>query len=156
MMALSEQDFLQHLQQAFGYRLGRLTLISKRHTFPLQLLHSQQMIADRVALVGNAAHQLHPVAGQGFNLGLRDATCLANIINQHNSTNDDPGSSALLNQYASSRQADHQRVINFTNRLIWLFSSDWTLLGHARSLGLMTLDRLPWLKRRLAKAAMGM
>jgi 2-octaprenyl-6-methoxyphenol hydroxylase len=107
-------------------------------------------------LVGNAAHQLHPVAGQGFNLGLRDAACLADLINQLNSTQNDPGSVALLNEYANTRKADHQRVINFTNSLIWLFSSDWGLLGHARSLGLMTLDRIPWLKHRLAKAAMGM
>jgi 2-octaprenyl-6-methoxyphenol hydroxylase len=156
MMALSEQDFLHHLQQAFGYRLGRLTLIAKRHAFPLQLSHSNTMIAKRVALVGNAAHQLHPVAGQGFNLGLRDADCLAGLINQLASSDDDPGSDTLLNDYANARKADHQRVINFTNSLIWLFSSDWALLGHARSLGLMTLDRIPWLKRKLTKAAMGM
>lgn len=156
MMALSEQDFIQQLQQAFGYRLGRLKLISKRHAFPLQLLHSKEMIAERVALVGNAAHQLHPVAGQGFNLGLRDAACLVDLINQLNNTQNDPGNTALLSNYVNARTADHQRVINFTNSLIWLFSSDWGLLGHARSLGLMTLDRIPWLKHRLAKAAMGM
>lgn len=155
MMALPEQDFIRQLQKAFGYRLGRLTLTNKRHAFPLQLLHSEEMIAKRVALVGNAAHQLHPVAGQGFNLGLRDATCLADLINQLDSTQNDPGSTALLNEYANTRKDDHQRVINFTNSLIWLFSSDWGLLGHARSLGLMTLDRIPWLKHRLAKAAMG-
>ena len=156
MMALSNQDFIQQLQKAFGYRLGRLKLISKRHAFPLQLLHSKEMIAKRVVLIGNAAHQLHPVAGQGFNLGLRDASYLAGLINQLNSTQDDPGNSALLNDYAQARKADHQRVINFTNSLIWLFSSNWALLGHTRSLGLMTLDRIPWLKHRLAKAAMGM
>jgi 2-octaprenyl-6-methoxyphenol hydroxylase len=156
MMALPEQDFIRQLQKAFGYRLGRLTLTSKRHAFPLQLLHSEEMIAERVALVGNAAHQLHPVAGQGFNLGLRDAACLADLINQLNSRQNDPGSTDLLNDYANARKSDHQLVINFTNSLIWLFSSDWGLLGHARSLGLMTLDRIPWLKHRLAKAAMGM
>lgn len=155
-MQLSEQDFIQQLQQAFGYRLGRLKLISKRHAFPLQLIHSKAMIANRVALLGNAAHQLHPVAGQGFNLGLRDAACLANLLMQKSEPQNDPGSATLLGQYAEARQTDHQQVIKFTNSLIWLFSSDWGLLGHARSLGLMTLDRIPWLKHRLAKAAMGM
>lgn len=155
-MQLSEQDFIQQLQQTFGYRLGRLKLISKRHAFPLQLIHSKEMIAKRVALLGNAAHQLHPVAGQGFNLGLRDAACLANLLMQKSEPQNDPGRATLLNQYAKARHLDHQHVINFTNNLIWLFSNDWGLLGHARSLGLMTLDRIPWLKHRVAKAAMGM
>jgi len=155
-MELPEQDFTQQLQQAFGYRLGKLTLISNRHAFPLQLLHSKEMTAKRVALVGNATHQLHPVAGQGFNLGLRDAACLAKLLGQQNNTEDDPGSARLLGNYTNMRKTDQQRVINFTNSLIWLFSSDWRLLGHARSLGLMTLDRIPWLKHRLAKAAMGL
>ncbi len=156
MMELSEQDFIQRLQQAFGYRLGRITLTSARHVFPLQLLHSKEMTANRVALIGNAAHQLHPVAGQGFNLGLRDAACLANLIRSDSETITDPGRAEILEEFAQMRNTDHQRVINFTNSLIWLFSSDWSLLGHARSLGLMTLDRIPWLKHRLAKAAMGM
>ena len=155
MMELSEQAFIQKLQHAFGYRIGRLTLTSSRHTFPLQLLHSQEMIAKRVALIGNAAHQLHPVAGQGFNLGLRDAACLADLINHQGNKHQDPGDHQLLSQFTNLRQADHHRVIHFTNSLIWLFSSDWGLLGHARSLGLMTLDRIPWLKHRLAKSAMG-
>ncbi len=156
MMQLSEQDFTRQLQRAFGYRLGRLKLISTRHHFPLQLLYSQQMVSSRVALIGNAAHQLHPVAGQGFNLGLRDAACLSELLNQLKDTQADPGNSELLNEFATLRKADHQRVIHFTNSLVWVFSSDWGLLGHARSLGLMTLDRIPWLKRRLAKAAMGL
>lgn len=156
MMQASEQVFTQQLQHAFGFRLGRLTLIDKRYAFPLQLQLSESMIANRIALIGNAAHQIHPVAGQGFNLGLRDAACLARLLGELDSSNSDPGNTELLTTYSEHRKSDHQRVVDITNSLIWLFSSDWQLLGHTRSLGLMALDRIPWLKHRLAKSAMGL
>lgn len=156
LMALPEEAFLQRLQDAFGHRLGRLSLCAPRRSFPLTLVQAERMIAERAALVGNAVHQLHPVAGQGFNLGLRDVAQLAELLISADAQGEDPGSHRLLNSYAEARQKDHQAIIGFTDQVVRVFSNRLLPLSAARNAGLMALDHLPWLKHSLARHAMGM
>ncbi len=156
LMALPDSAFLAHLQDAFGYRLGRLSLCAPRRAFPLTLVQAEQMIAERAALIGNAVHQLHPVAGQGFNLGLRDVAQLVELLIQADAEGEDPGSNRLLNRYAEARRKDHQTVIGFTDQVVRIFSNHLLPLSAVRNAGLMALDHLPWLKHTLARHAMGM
>ena len=156
LLAGSEADFLQQLQACFGYKLGEFELTAPRRAFPLTLVRAEKMIADRVVIIGNAAHQLHPVAGQGFNLGLRDVVQLAEmIINQHQCQGD-IGSSELLTVYAQQRRQDHDRVITFTDSVVRIFSNDWWPLAAARNAGLTLLDHMPGAKSLLTRYAMGL
>ena len=154
--ALDEADFLQQLQQRFGYRLGRIKKMGKRHIYPLFLQSATQMVHGRVALIGNAAHSVHPVAGQGFNLALRDVALLAELIVEHRRKSADIGSLAMLQQYEAQRDADIKRVYRFTDALVRTFSNSILPLAHMRSLGLFMVDVLPDLKHQLAVQSMGL
>lgn len=156
LMAGNETDFLAELQQCFGYRLGRLSLEAPRRAFPLSLIRAEQMIADRTVLIGNAVHQLHPVAGQGFNLGLRDVAQLAEMIITRQEAGQDIGAADFLSSYAESRQKDHDRTINFTDTVVRIFSNDWLALAAARNIGLAVLDHIPAVKALLTRHAMGL
>ncbi len=156
LMALDESDFIAQLQQCFGYFLGELHLVAPRRAFPLTLIRAEQMQAGRVVMVGNAVHQLHPVAGQGFNLGMRDVAQLAEILIEQHNAGDDIGDPVLLEQYASLRQKDHDKTIGFTDNLIKVFSNDLLPLSAPRSIGLAVLDHIPPVKSVLAKHAMGL
>lgn len=149
----SETEFTAQLQQCFGYKLGRLTLTAPRRAFPLVLIRAEKMLSGRAVIIGNAAHQLHPVAGQGFNLGLRDVLCLADYIKQNIT---DCGDAELLNRYAKTRQKDQDLTIQFTDNVVRLFSNEWLALAAVRSLGLLALDHLPMAKNFLARHAMGL
>ncbi|MCG6938138.1 MAG: 2-octaprenyl-6-methoxyphenyl hydroxylase [Gammaproteobacteria bacterium] len=154
--AIDEADFLAQLQQRFGYRLGKLEKVGARHIYPLFLQSASQMVHGRVALIGNAAHSVHPVAGQGFNLALRDIALLSElIVNAHKST-DDIGQQAMLLEYARQREQDIQRVYRFTDTLVKTFSNAIPPLAHMRSLGLLLLDILPDIKHQLARQSMGL
>ncbi|MGH8547698.1 MAG: 2-octaprenyl-6-methoxyphenyl hydroxylase [Methylococcales bacterium] len=155
-MALDDEEFLARLQSAFGFRLGRLTLESKRVQFPLKLVRAKAMIGQRSVLVGNTVHQLHPVAGQGFNLGMRDIALLAEMIRDDLGKGRDPGGNALLKAYAAARSTDHETLIRFTDGVVRLFSNDWLPLAGARGLGLLGLDRCDWAKHLLTRHAMGL
>lgn len=155
-MALDDDEFVEGLQNAFGFRLGRLKLQSKRVQFPLKLLRAKKMIGPRSVLVGNTAHQLHPVAGQGFNLGMRDVCVLAEMLLDDLRGPRDPGGKALLQTYARARSRDHESVINFTDALVRVFSNDWMPLASARGWGLFALDRFYPGKRLLTRHAMGL
>jgi 2-octaprenyl-6-methoxyphenol hydroxylase len=156
LMSGSEADFLAELQQCFGYRLGELSLAAPRRAFPLSLIRAEKMIAARTVIIGNAVHQLHPVAGQGFNLGLRDVVQLAEmIINQHQKKQD-IGDADFLTAYAESRLQDHDRTIGFTNSVVRIFSNDWLALAAARNIGLAILDHIPAAKTWLTRHAMGL
>ncbi len=155
LMLGSEADFLAELQLNFGYRLGELSLISPRRAFPLALIRAQRMIATRTVIIGNAAHQLHPVAGQGFNLGLRDVIQLAQRLSDAQHQGIDIGDTHFLTSYAKARQADHQRIIGFTDSVVKIFSNDWLPVAATRNIGLTLLDHLPWAKSKLAQQAMG-
>lgn len=155
-MAWPEAMFLDLLQRTFGNWLGRLALASPRQRFPLKLVQAARMTDQRVVLIGNALHQLHPVAGQGFNLGLRDAAQLAEALITRAGFGEDIGDAAFLNRYAASRKRDLDRVIFFTDSLIRIFSTEFPPLALARNLGLLALDFWPGAKRMLARHAMGL
>lgn len=156
LMSGSEADFLTELQQCFGYKLGELSLAAPRRAFPLSLIRAEKMIADRTVIIGNAVHQLHPVAGQGFNLGLRDVVQLAEMIIKQHQEKQDIGTADFLTAYAESRQKDHDRTIGFTNSVVRIFSNDWLALAAARNIGLAVLDHIPAAKTWLTRHAMGL
>jgi 2-octaprenyl-6-methoxyphenol hydroxylase len=154
--AVDDKTFLSHLQQRFGQRLGRFTRIGKRHAYPLQLIQTQQQTTQRAVLIGNAAHTLHPVAGQGFNLGLRDVAALAQTLADAHKAGHDLGAPETLSVYTQWRHKDQRLVTEFTDIVVRLFSNDYPLLGLTRGLGLATLDLLPPLKQMIMRHAMGL
>jgi 2-octaprenyl-6-methoxyphenol hydroxylase len=156
LMAGSEADFLAELQLCFGYKLGELSLTTPRYAFPLSLIRAKQMISERAVIIGNAVHQLHPVAGQGFNLGSRDVMQLATMIATQYAQGKDIGAADFLHTYAKTRQRDHDRTIAFTDNLIRIFSNDWNILAAARNVSLTLLDHVPAAKSLLTRHAMGL
>lgn len=153
LLDLTEQDFLAQLQDRFGYRLGKLKQVGQRHSYPLRLIQADQPVQHRAVLIGNAAHNLHPIAGQGFNLGLRDVAVLADILV---SSTEDCGDASLLFDYKQWRLNDQDNVIQATNSLVTLFSNDNPVLGHLRGAGLSLMEALPPVKHWLAKKSMGL
>lgn len=148
---LNNNSFLLRLHQHFGDRLGRFIAAGKRSAFPLSLKYATSTVSQRIALIGNAAQTLHPVAGQGFNLGLRDAYELAcEIINAKN-VSQELGTPAMLSKYLQRRQMDSNAVRTFTDTLIKLFSNDSKILNQACGFGLSALDCMPPLKRFIAR-----
>ncbi|MFU8896067.1 MAG: 2-octaprenyl-6-methoxyphenyl hydroxylase [Gammaproteobacteria bacterium] len=154
-MALDDAAFLAALQAAFGYRLGALRKVGRRAAYPLSLVQAQAWHAGRVALVGNAAHGIHPVAGQGFNLGLRDAAALAELIARQGADSD-PGAPLLLEEYAEWREGDRQRTVRDTDSLVQVFTSELAPLRVGRRLGLVGLDLIPPARAALARRGMGL
>lgn len=147
--ALPDADFLAALYQHFGGRQGRFTAASPRKTFPLKLAYVGSEVADRVVRIGNAAQTLHPVAGQGFNIGLRDAWELAALC--ADSAKDEIGSADMLQTYAKGRRVDVLGGVGFTEFLLRTFSNDIAPLRHARGLGLLALEVFPPLKSFVAR-----
>lgn len=156
--ALDDAGFAAALQEAFGLRLGRFTRVGARSAHALGRTRSARVSVGRCVLVGNAALSLHPVAGQSFNLALRDAAALAEVVAEHaaeHGTAADVGHSALLGRYAAWRRADQRNVAMFTHGLIRLFGLDLPGFGAARGLGLVAFDLAPGAKRLLARHTMG-
>jgi 2-octaprenyl-6-methoxyphenol hydroxylase len=152
LLSASDDEFLAQLQDHFGFRLGRFTRVGKRQSYPLTLNQTDNAVQHRIVFIGNAAHSLHPIAGQGFNLGLRDVATLADIIvDQHN----DCGATSLLHDYKIWQQPDQDQIIKATNLLVSLFSNDNSLLGHGRAACLSLLDSIPPAKHWFAKKSMG-
>ncbi|AFJ02386.1 2-octaprenyl-6-methoxyphenol hydroxylase [Methylophaga frappieri] len=152
LLNLPDQVFLSRLQERFGFRLGYFQRTGQRHHYPLTLKQTSQTEPPRVILIGNAAQSLHPIAGQGFNLGLRDAAVLAEVVKKHTA---DCGHQRCLQDYRDWQQPERNRIVNYTDGLVRLFSNDQTLLGHGRAAGLAMLDCLPPLKNQLAQHFMG-
>jgi 2-octaprenyl-6-methoxyphenol hydroxylase len=160
--ALDDAAFLAALYQHFGGRQGRFLAASPRKTFPLTLAYTGSEAAARVVRIGNAAQTLHPVAGQGFNIGLRDAWELAALCGewpqQSNQRGDMPenaiGSAAMLAAYARGRRVDVMGGLGFTDFLVRAFSNDIAPIRHARGLGLLALEALPPLKTFVARRMM--
>ena len=150
--ALPDDAFRAELQASFGQRLGRFTRIGQRHLYPLARVASETIHGARAVLIGDAALRLHPVAGQGFNLALRDIATLAEVIADGDA---DVGAAELLERYSTWRAADRQRVSSFTHGLIQLFGDSAPGLGAGRGLGLMAFDLLPGAKALLARQTMG-
>ena len=151
-MALNEQDFISALQSAFGYRGGQFTKVGMRTSYPLVYGQVESLTAHRTVVIGNAAHAIHPIAGQGFNLGLRDVQVLSNLIanSQHGL-----GSYAFTREYSQKRSDDIKTVMSLTDALVRLFSNSSRVLALGRSIGLFSMDLFPVLKAPLAKQLMG-
>jgi 2-octaprenyl-6-methoxyphenol hydroxylase len=156
LMALDDSAFGAELLRAFGWRAGRWTRVGRRHTYPLALSRAAETTAGRVVLIGNAAQALHPVAGQGFNLGLRDAATLAEMLAGSVGTEDFAAQvPELCTRFAAWRAGDRQGVTRFTDGLVKLFGSDLPGLGLARNFGLLLFDLSPAAKRALSRVSWG-
>ena len=155
LMALNESAFAAELLASFGWRAGRWTRIGKRNTYPLSLSRAHETVAGRVVLIGNAAQALHPVAGQGFNLGLRDAATLAEMLASIPGAADSPDFTELLGRFAAWREEDRRGVTRFTDSLVKLFGSERPALGLVRNFGLLLFDLSPTAKRALSRVSWG-
>jgi 2-octaprenyl-6-methoxyphenol hydroxylase len=156
MMALSEQDFAAELERRFGDGLGRLRQVGGRWSYPLGLMFAERCVDARLALVGDAAHVIHPIAGQGLNLGLRDVAALAEALVDARRLGEDLGSAAVLARYQAWRRVDGALLAVVTDGLNRLFSNDLGPLRLVRDLGLAAVDRAPPLKRFFMRHAMGL
>ncbi|MHB8534769.1 MAG: 2-octaprenyl-6-methoxyphenyl hydroxylase [Sulfuricaulis sp.] len=152
----SDAEFLARLQERFGDRLGTFMRTGRRVSYPLALTRVKEQVRARLALIGNAAHTVHPVAGQGFNLGLRDVAALAEILADALRAGSDIGDLGVLQRYAAWRRRDNQVISTFTNGLIRIFSNDIFPLTFARNAGLMAVDLVPGLKRRFIRVSSGL
>ncbi len=155
LVAVSDAEFLARLQARFGQRLGRFIAVGERQAYPLQLVTAGEQIRSGLVLLGNAAHFLHPVAGQGFNLALRDCAALAETLADAARQGRSPGDLRVLQQYLDNQQLDQDLTIAFSDRLVRLFSSSRLPLIALRHLGLLSLDYLPPLKHWLARQTLG-
>jgi 2-octaprenyl-6-methoxyphenol hydroxylase len=153
LLQLPAEPFLQEWQRAFGWRAGRALQLGHRGRYPLALTQSRGTVAPRIVLLGNAAQSLHPVAGQGFNLALRDAAELAEALAAQSGA--DPGAPGLLAQYAARRDQDRSGVVGFTDTLVRVFGSTHPLVVAARDAGLLLFDLLPPAKHALARVSLG-
>jgi len=157
LVALDENAFAAELLSAFGWRAGRWTKIGRRNTYPLALSRAAETVAGRVVLIGNAAQALHPVAGQGFNLGLRDAATLAEMLAgaaAHPDGNE-ADFSELLARFSGWRAEDRRGVTRFTDGLVKLFGNDTPGVGLVRNFGLLLFDLSPAAKRALSRVSWG-
>ena len=158
-MELDEHAFLAELQDKFGYRLGRFTRVGKRYSYPLSLTRSDRQVAPRAVIIGNAAQGLHPIAGQGFNLGLRDVAALAEVIADdvaRRGEGADPGAAAVLEGYAEWRRADRRTVIAFTDALVRVFGNPLPPVRALRDASLLLFDLVAPAKHAFARVTMGL
>ena len=151
--ALPERAFLDELQAAFGYRLGALRKVGARHLYPLALVEAQEQVRPHLVVLGNAAHSLHPIAGQGYNLSLRDTLELAESLLASTAP---LGELACLQGYLDRQRLDQQMTVGFSDQVTKLFTTGQPLLVAGRNLGLLGLDLLPPAKRWFARQAMGL
>jgi 2-octaprenyl-6-methoxyphenol hydroxylase len=155
-LAWSDQEFLAQVQKRFGFRLGRFLKVGRRVPYPLSLSRAASLISGRCVIIGNAAQGLHPIAGMGFNLGLRDVASLAELIAEGVGQEDaDPGSADLLERYNAWRNADRGGVIAFTDGLVRVFANPLGSVRRLRNLGLLAFDLLPPAKAALSRLSTG-
>lgn len=158
-MELADSDFTERLQAAFGYRLGRFHKVGRRASYPLALSKAARLTGRRSVLVGNAAHGLHPVAAQGFNLGMRDVASLCDCIADSLSGTGDAsgiGDDYVLQAYAEWRRSDHRKVVAFTDGLVRLFGSRRPPLRALRDIGMLGFDLVPGVRTLFARHTMGL
>ena len=155
-MELDDDAFAAELKRRFGDFLGDVRVGPQRWAYPLSVVHARDYVAPRVAAVGDAAHAIHPIAGQGFNLGLRDVAALAEIIVDRLRLGLDPGDTEALIRYQKWRKPDNMMMIAATDSLNRLFSNDVAPVRMARDTGLALVNQLPPLKRVLMRHAMGL
>lgn len=152
----NDQKFLDALQHTYGGRAGKFEKTGKRFCYPLSQVLSHKQAIGRVVLMGNAAHTIHPVAGQGFNLCLRDADVLVRFLSNHLKTSEDIGNQELLKAYEQARLIDQQRVIKFCDAVVRGFSHQNPVLKFVRNTGLIAFDVIPGIKPIIATYAMGL
>ncbi|MEX5576136.1 2-octaprenyl-6-methoxyphenyl hydroxylase [Pseudomonas lijiangensis] len=150
---LDDRSFLSELQNVFGYRLGTLRQVGSRHVYPLSLVEAEEQVRSHLVVLGNAAHSLHPIAGQGFNLSLRDADALAQALLESDKL---PGDLSTLLAYRERQRLDQQMTVGFSDKVTRLFGSTQPVVTAGRNLGLLGLDLLPPAKRWFARQAMGL
>jgi len=155
LLSLNDNEFSQQLELAFGSWLGEITQVGKRDVYPLVLLHAKQQTYHRMALIGNASHTIHPIAGQGFNLGLRDVQLMTSLITKELQNNADIGRFTLLNNYAQQRAKDQKQIITLTDSLVTLFSNNLPPLVAGRNIGLKIMNYLQPVKKTLVNKLMG-
>ena len=155
-LELDDDAFAAELKRRFGDFLGDVRVGPQRWAYPLSVVHARDYVAPRVAAVGDAAHAIHPIAGQGFNLGLRDVAALAEIIVDRLRLGLDPGDTGALMRYQNWRKPDNMMMIAATDSLNRLFSNDVAPVRVARDTGLALVNQLPPLKRVLMRHAMGL
>jgi 2-octaprenyl-6-methoxyphenol hydroxylase len=155
-MALSEADFLVELRRRFGDFLGSLSVVGPRFSYPLSLQFAAAATAPRLALIGDALHAMHPIAGQGLNMGYRDVAALTDVLVEARAAADDLGSAAVLGRYARWRRFDNLQMLLATDGLNRLFSNDFAPLRLARDVGLALVNQLPPVKRLFMRHAMGL
>lgn len=152
----NDQHFLEALQKTYGDRAGKFQKTGKRFSFPLSQVLADKQAVGRVILMGNAAHTIHPVAGQGFNLCMRDADVLVRSILEQITKSDDIGEPEMLKAYEQSRLADQKRVIKFCDSVVRGFSNQNPVLKLLRNTGLVAFDVIPGIKPLIANYAMGL
>ena len=161
-MQLDDAAFLAELQSAFGNRLGAFSRVGERSSYPLSLSKALRLTAPRAVLVGNAAHGLHPVAAQGFNLGLRDVAtlcdCIADAVagERQQGASVDPGSADILERYATWRRHDQRKLVGFTDGLVHLFGHSAPTVRVLRNIGMLGFDLVPGVRRLFARHTMGL
>ena len=151
LMALDDEAYRQRAEEAFGGRLGRFVQLGRRWSYPLSRVMVDSLTAPRVVFVGNAAQSLHPVAAQGFNLGLRAVATLAGLLRGAV----DPGQRELLAEYAASRERDRERVSGATDLMVRVFSNRLPVLSQARHWGLVAVDLFPGLRESVMRQHLG-
>jgi 2-octaprenyl-6-methoxyphenol hydroxylase len=151
LLALDDAAFIADLQEVFGYRLGAFSRIGKRAAYPLALSKALRLTAACSVLVGNAAHGLHPVAAQGFNLGMRDVAALCDCI-----ADGEPGSAEMLASYAAWRKGDQGKLVRFTDGLVRLFGSRRRSVRLLRDIGMLGFDLVPGVRKEFARHTMGL
>jgi len=156
MLAADEADFLAELQQRFGFRLGQFQRVGSRHSYPIRLIASEEQVRRHVVVAGNAAHSLHPVAGQGFNLALRDLAVLAEVLAEAVDSGEDIGDLSVLQRYEQRQQADQRQTILLSDLLPRIFGLDSSPVALARNMGLLALDTVPVLRHQFARLGMGL
>lgn len=156
LMALDDAAFLSELESRFGDFLGRLEVTGPRWAYPLSLQYAERAIDHRLALAGDASHAMHPIAGQGLNMGLRDVAVLAEVLTDARRLGLDPGDARVLQTYEQRRRFDNTLMLAMTDVLNRLFSNDIEPVRLARGLGLATVNKLPPVKRLFMRHAMGL
>lgn len=154
--ALSDAEYLTMLRPRFGNFLGEISLAGARFSYPLALSITDRLVADRTALVGDAAHGLHPIAGQGLNAGMRDIAALVQIITEAQKRGEDYGSLAVLKRYEEWRRFDNTALALATDTFNKLFSNDNPVLRLGRDLGMGLINKLPGLRRGFIREAAGL
>lgn len=154
-LAMDDDAYGREIQRRLGDHLGRVRPIGRRWSYPLGALHAERFVATRLALVGDAAHAVHPIAGQGLNLGFRDVATLADLVIEAVARGEDPGEAGLLARYQAARRPDSLLMLSAMHGLERLFGSDFPPLRLARRLGIAAVDRMPGLKQFFARRAMG-